>query len=88
VANKDPDAVIRSVFCVLELVHDRHRGKAGGIECMVSIPGREGIMTKRWSAPEGRLSSSQAKDLLAWVELTCNNALLAWTGVQGELPIG
>lgn len=75
-----------SVFLALELVQDRNKEK-GSISVVVSIPGREGTFTKRWAAPSGRISVSQATDMIGYVAMCANNALLAWTGVQGELPL-
>lgn len=52
---------------------------------LVSRPGRDGVFSKSWGSPTGRLSEDQAKDLCAWVEMTTRNALVAWSGVQGTL---
>lgn len=82
---RDPWAQTASVFCVIEMEQDRHPDRQS-LAVVISIPGREGTFRKVWKASNGRIGVSEATDLVNWIAVAANNALLAWTGVQGELP--
>jgi hypothetical protein len=74
------------VFLVVELL-ETHVADKPVIECIVSLPGRDGVLRKTWNMRDGVFDRDQATDLLGWVDLTVSNGILAWTGVQGVLPM-
>lgn len=63
------------------------REKTGDVVVTVSIPGREGTLSRVWSGRDGchRLSVPQMEDIKAWVAQTVENHVLARSGVQGLL---
>lgn len=71
---------------VVEVAQLGHRGPEG-YECVVSIAGHEGTVTKMWPSASSALTASQAEDLVIWVSGTVMGGLIAWGGVQGVLPM-
>lgn len=52
----------------------------------ISIPGHPGMFTRTWQNDDGpRLGRSQMRDLVAWMNVTVENAILASGGIQQEL---
>lgn len=82
--NKQSDALARSVFLVIELVHDRSVAH-GGVEAVLSRPGSSVVLRKAWRAPSGLLDTHQADDLVAFVQSQLVQSMLNWHGIQGRL---
>lgn len=79
------DAKVGSIFCVLEL--EEVRKPTSALNVIVTVPGREGTMERRWLMPHGWLDGHTEKDILAWVELAVGGALMRWFGTEGVLPM-
>ncbi len=53
---------------------------------VVSRPGREGTLTRRWNTGRSsRLDAHQAEDVAAWVTQLVNEFITTTTGLQGVL---
>jgi hypothetical protein len=72
------------VFLVIELEHFTRNGTSG-VGAVISLPNRDGTLTREWKAPYGVLDASQAQDLSNWVAQATTNALTRWSGIQGTL---
>jgi hypothetical protein len=83
---REPQIASAVVACI-ELVQSLERGKVVWT-VIVSRPGRDGTFSRNWQNSAGQLSADQAEDLESHVMTTAHNALLAWHGIQGVLPMG
>ncbi len=63
------------------------RPASGDIDVVLSIPGREGTVTRTWRGRGSgqRVTVPQLQDLSSWVSLSVENWLLGSTGAQEVL---
>jgi len=86
--DKHPRPDVARCFLALSLSHVYIGGsRFGEIQAQLSTVGEGDDLLKHWDCKNGALSASQATDLLSWVELAVNAALLRYMGVQAELPL-
>lgn len=85
VNNRSAPVKVQKSILVLEVC--KTVAKTGGLwTVFISVPGHPGMFTKTWSNEDGyRLSRSQVADIMAWMQTTVQNAILANGGVQEEL---
>ena len=57
------------------------------VSCVVSMPGREGTLSRAWVAPSTLLSPAQALDVETWVQVTIHNWLSTWGSQDVLQPI-
>lgn len=72
------------VLCVIELERDKAAPPLW-IRTTVSLPGRDGTMTKVWDLPAGHMRHGDWEDCMAWVLKTLDGAVACAIGVQGVL---
>lgn len=70
--------------CSIELMRDLNLPPAWW-EVVVTIPGRDRPMRRRWVANGALMSPSQIEDLLGWIQLTVGNSI-ALTASPRPLP--
>lgn len=71
---------VRSAFCLECQLHDQ------AVSVVLSIPGREGTVTRAWSREPGAgLTAPSWDDLRAWVDLALTQWYQTAEGVQGSL---
>ena len=51
----------------------------------VMRPGRDGHFSRTWENAAGQLAADQLTDLSGWAQRTFENAIVAWSGVQGVI---
>lgn len=58
----------------------------GGLLAVVSIPGREGTLSRTWTGrPPVAVTEPQASDIKAWLLSLVDEFMVTAIGVQGEL---
>jgi hypothetical protein len=75
------------VLVCLELLRD-NGSPSQWAQIVLSIPGREGTVTKTWHTPTGYLEHAQWVDMSIWIEETLHTAIMTTTGIQLSLPLG
>lgn len=61
-------------------------GDDGGVQAVISLPGREGTLSRSYvGARGGQLSAPQLDDLRAWIDLTVSNWYYSTLGLQLSL---
>lgn len=51
----------------------------------LSIPGREGTLTRTWANADGRINQRDADDMFAWCVESLSNCIALSTGIQQSL---
>jgi len=57
------------------------------VAVVVSIPGREGTLVRRWGQYGRALTVPEAEDLTLWVNVTLRHCFMAHHGLQAVLPM-
>lgn len=71
------------------LTIETHMGKSGELQIVVSIPGRDGALTRRWKpAGCGRIDVRQWEDAQAAVIGSLSEWFYLASGAQVEFPFG
>lgn len=73
-----------SIVCVVELEIDK-ADRPHWFRLLVSIPGREGTVSRTWAWEGDTPSVSQAQDLGSYIAKTVDTAIATRLGWQGEL---
>jgi hypothetical protein len=66
---------------VIELELDR-KNPPQWMRSLVSLPGRDGVLTRSWVFDQGRMEGRQWDDLLTWLQQWALDALTIGGGVQ------
>lgn len=76
-----------AVFMVMELEHVIG-GAREGVHLLISRAGHDDVMDLQWPGPHGVLTPSMLEDLLATIGRLATANVVAFCGVQGDLPLG
>lgn len=79
---------VTRVGLVVELLLDVER-PGRFVQLVISIPGREGTLTRTWiTEPTGLLDSAAVSDMCTYVDHVIIEGIMSSGGIEDRLPLG